>query len=110
MELILGLPPLTQFDAGSNPMSECFVETPDFTPYVAVANNIPLNQMNPDKKAITDPVRKYYAELSDRLPLKKVDQCDEDVLNRILWFAQKGTAAPYPKWAILPRSMRPDRD
>jgi hypothetical protein len=39
-----------------------------------------------------------------------VDQCDEDLLNRILWHAQQGSAAAYPVWALLPRQQRVDRD
>jgi hypothetical protein len=33
IELILGLPPMTQFDAGALPMYAAFTATPDFTPY-----------------------------------------------------------------------------
>jgi hypothetical protein len=40
------------------------------------------------------------AKLSSRLPLKKPDQCPEDVLNKILWHAQMGFDLPYPQWAI----------
>jgi len=29
-----------------------------------------------------------------------VDACPEDILNRILWHAVKGSAVPYPEWAI----------
>ena len=31
-----------------------------------------------------------------RLPLDEVDKCPEDTLNRILWHAMKGSAAPFP--------------
>ncbi|MBM3837875.1 MAG: bifunctional YncE family protein/alkaline phosphatase family protein [Verrucomicrobia bacterium] len=109
MELILGLPPMNQMDAAATPMSDCFTMTPDFTPFKAVPNNIPLDQLNPERQAIKDPVQRRYAELSQRLPLDQIDKCPEDLLNRILWFAQKGHA-PYPAWAILPTSKRVDRD
>jgi hypothetical protein len=33
IELILGLPPMTQFDAGALPLYAAFAATPDFTPY-----------------------------------------------------------------------------
>ena len=55
IELILGLPPMNQLDATATPMSDCFTDTPDLTPYVAVPANIPLDQMNPNPKAISDP-------------------------------------------------------
>ncbi len=33
MELVLGLPPMNQFDASATPLTACFTDTPDFTPY-----------------------------------------------------------------------------
>jgi hypothetical protein len=33
IELILGLRPMTQFDAAARPISSCFQSTPDLTPY-----------------------------------------------------------------------------
>jgi YVTN family beta-propeller protein len=110
MELILGLPPMNQMDAAAAPMFDCFTSKPDFTPYTALTNNIPLDQMNPAPQAIQDPRLRRYALLSEKLPLERVDQCPEDVLNRILWHAQRGPDAPYPKWAILPKNLREDRD
>jgi YVTN family beta-propeller protein len=99
MELILGLPPMNQMDATATPMSDCFTDKPDFTPYVAVTNNVPLDQMNPEPKKISDAVLRKDAYASARLPLEKADQCPEDLLNRILWHAMKGPRAPYPAWA-----------
>ena len=43
MELILGLPPMNQMDATATPMFDCFTNTPDFTAFAAVANNVPLD-------------------------------------------------------------------
>jgi hypothetical protein len=100
MELILGLPPMNQMDATAAPMTDCFTEQPDFTPYAAVTNNVPLDQMNPQPKKISDRVLRQDAYVSARLPLEKADQCPEDTLNRILWHAMKGTSEPYPEWAI----------
>jgi YVTN family beta-propeller protein len=100
MELILGLPPMNQMDATATPMSDCFTDVPDLTPYVALTNNIPLDQMNEDPKKISDSVLRKDAYASARLPLKKADQCPEDQLNRILWHAMKGSQAPYPAWAV----------
>lgn len=108
MELILGLPPMNQLDATATPMFDCFTSEPDFTPYTALTNNIPLDQMNPDVKAIRDPVQKKFAIASAKLPLDEVDEAPEDLFNRILWFAQKGNAE-YPAWAITP-GKRDDDD
>jgi hypothetical protein len=100
IELILGLPPMNQMDATATPMGDCFINTPDFTPFAALPNNIPLDKMNPEKKVITDRGQLRDAIASSRLPLSKPDQCPEDLLNQILWRAQKGQKAPYPVWAV----------
>ena len=99
IELILGLPPMNIMDASATPMFDCFTDQPDFTPFVALPNNIPLDQMNPDPKKVSDRLLRRQAYASARLPLDKPDQCPEDLLNRILWHAMKGSDAPYPVWA-----------
>ena len=99
MELMLGLPPMNQFDATATPMFDCFTNTPDFTAFDAVTNNVPLDEMNPRAEEINDAQLRKDAYVSARLPLDKPDQCNEDVLNRILWRATMG-AKPYPEWAV----------
>ena len=66
IEQILGLPPMNQFDATATPMFDCFTTTPDFTPFEAVPNKIPLDQMNPDPKDIADSLLRRNAHLSAR--------------------------------------------
>jgi YVTN family beta-propeller protein len=99
MELMLGLPPMNQMDATATPMFDCFTNTPDFTAFDAVMNGVPLDEMNTAPKQIPDAQMRKNAYVSARLPLKKPDQCPEDVLNRILWRATMGTK-PYPEWAV----------
>ena len=96
MELMLGLPPMNQMDATATPMFDCFTNTPDFTPFDAVTNQIPLDQMNPNPKEISDSQLRKDAYVSARLPLAKEDQCPEDVFNHILWRAAKDSHTPYP--------------
>jgi YVTN family beta-propeller protein len=110
IELILGLPPMNQMDATAAPMSACFSDRPDFTPYVAVPNQVPLDRLNPEVKAIQDPVERRYAIASGKLPLEDADRCPEDLLNRIIWVAQKGSKAPYPAWAITRTRSSVDPD
>jgi len=81
-------------------MTACFTETPDFAPFKALPNNVPLDQMNPEPRRISDPLLRKHAYASARLPLEEIDKCPEDTLNRILWHAMKGSQAPYPIWAI----------
>jgi hypothetical protein len=100
IEQILGLRPMNQFDASATPMFDCFTDKPDFTPFQSVANRVPLDQMNPDPKAIRDEALREDALVSAQLNFREVDKAPEDVLNRILWRARKGSAIPYPIWAV----------
>jgi YVTN family beta-propeller protein len=100
MELMLGLPPMNQMDATATPMFDCFVNTPDFTAFDAVTNQVPLDEMNPEPQKISDLVMRKDAYVSAKLPLDKEDQCPEDLFNRILWRAMKGPQVPYPAWAV----------
>ena len=100
MELMLGLPPMNQMDATATPMFDCFTATPDFAPFDAVTNNVPLDEMNKSPGKIVDAQLRKDALVSAKLPLEKADQCPEDVLNRILWRAMKGSQTPYPEWAV----------
>ncbi len=100
IEQILGLPVMNQFDASATPLFDCFTETPDFTPFTAVPNNVPLDQMNPDPVTILDPILREDALASARMNFREVDKAPEDQLNRILWRAMKGSRVPYPEWAV----------
>jgi YVTN family beta-propeller protein len=100
IEQILGLPLMNQFDASATPMFDCFSDQPDFTPFTAMANNVALDQLNPVPKAINDPVLRRDAEMSAKIDFREVDRAPEDVLNRILWHAMRGSRDPYPAWAI----------
>ncbi|MFO1486998.1 MAG: bifunctional YncE family protein/alkaline phosphatase family protein [Verrucomicrobiota bacterium] len=100
MELILGLPPMNQMDATATPMFDCFTNVPDFQPFTALPSNVALDSVNPEPKKVSDHQLRKDAQISAHLRLKEADQCPEDVLNRILWRAMKGSQAPYPEWAV----------
>lgn len=100
IEQILGLPPMNQFDASATPMFDCFQDTPDFTPFTATPNLVPLDQMNPPAKSVQNKTLRRNAELSAKMNFTEVDKAPEDALNRILWHAMKGPDAPYPVWAV----------
>jgi hypothetical protein len=88
MELILGLQPLSQFDAAARPMFESFNATADLTPYVHAPARIDLNARN-GKDA-------FGAERSARMDFTEYDRVDDFELNEILWRAIKGADAPLP--------------
>ncbi len=94
IEQILGLPPMNIQDAIANPMTDCFGSKPDLTPYTHVKNNIPLNEMNKLLSSLSGKAL-HYAKKSMLPEFDRVDSGNDDLLNRILWFAAKGNA-PYP--------------
>ncbi len=88
MELILGLPPLSQYDAAARPMFNSFTDTADATPYKHAPAEIDLNAKN-DRLA-------YGADRSNRMDFSEYDKIDDFELNEILWHAIKGKDAPEP--------------
>ena len=95
MENILGIPPMNQLDLTADAMVDCFTDKPDFTPYKALMNNIPLDQLNLPLAEITGK-QLYWAQKSIEQDLDEVDRIDEYVFNRIIWHAVKGYDRPYP--------------
>ena len=96
IENILGIPSLNRFDLTAEPMTGCFTEKPDLTPYTAVPNNIPLDKINPSLKDLSGEAL-YWAKKSMEQDLEDVDRIDEDIFNRILCHAVKGYNVPYPE-------------
>jgi len=88
MELILGLPPLSQFDAGATPMFNSFTDKADLAPYDHEPARIDLNAKN---TALA-----YGAERSSKMDFSEYDKIDDFELNEILWHAVKGKDAPMP--------------
>jgi hypothetical protein len=94
IEQILGLPPMNIQDAIANPMTDCFGTEPDLTPYKAVPNRIPLDEMNPELNALSG--RELHFAKKSLLPVfDGIDSGKDDLLNRILWFSARGHE-PYP--------------
>jgi YVTN family beta-propeller protein len=88
MELILGLRPMTSYDAGARPMAGAFQAKADPTPYAAQKPRIPLDQRNPAASPT--------AARSARLDFSEADRNDDDELNDILWRAIRKTDPPAP--------------
>ena len=96
IENILGIPPLNRFDVAALPMSDCFTDRPDLTPYKALPSNIPLDRINPSLKDLSGQAL-YWAKKSLEQDLEDVDRIDDDTFNRILWHAVKGYEREYPE-------------
>jgi YVTN family beta-propeller protein len=94
IEQILGLPPMNIQDAIANPMTDCFAGEPDKTVYKAIPNNIPIDEMSAPLTSLTGKAL-HFAKKSMLPEYNGVDSGNDDLMNRILWFAAKGNT-PYP--------------
>jgi 6-phosphogluconolactonase (cycloisomerase 2 family) len=88
MELILGLKPMSQFDAAARPMYNSFTAKPDFTPYKHVKPDTDMNAVN--KKDA------WGAALSATFDLDKEDAADDLLFNEVIWRSVKGPNSPMP--------------
>jgi YVTN family beta-propeller protein len=88
IELLLGLPPLTQHDAAATVMYNSFGATPDLTGYTAQPAQIDVMKVNPPNA--------YGAAISARMDFSDYDRVDEQALNQILWHSIKGPDVPMP--------------
>jgi YVTN family beta-propeller protein len=87
IELILGLPPLTQYDAGATPMFNAFQKAPAPAAFAALTPKVDLNARNTPQSA--------YSKESSRMDFSAYDLAPEDELNRILWAVAR-PGEPYP--------------
>ncbi len=108
IEQILGLPPMNIMDATALPMFNCFSNAPKKTVYSSVKNNVPLNEMNKSTVFLKGKAKRF-AEQSMLPEFAHIDGGNDDLLNRILWFASKGNT-PYPKGNTLPAAEKKDAD
>jgi hypothetical protein len=88
IELLLGLPPMSQFDAAAAPMYAAFGTTADLTPYKALPPSIDINAKN-TKLA-------YGAAESARMDFAEEDRAPMHRLNEIIWKSIKGSESEAP--------------
>jgi hypothetical protein len=106
MELILGLPPMTQYDAAATPMWRSFTSKPDFTVFNHLPANINLSERNPKNNAGS-----AMALLSEKYDWSKEDRVPDLVMNEILWQGIKGKPAPSPvRAAFVKEQPKKDKD
>jgi hypothetical protein len=88
VELLLGLHPMTQFDAAATPMVKSFTDHPDMTPYSVIVPEQPLDQVN----AASAPM----AAESALMNFSHEDRAPENLLNLAIWQGVKGAHSPMP--------------
>jgi hypothetical protein len=89
MELILGLRPMTVFDAAARPMWNAFASHADTRPFESLPASHSLAERNP-------PAKTAAARRAAEFDLEEADRVDDDELNAMLWLAVKGSAPPAP--------------
>jgi DNA-binding beta-propeller fold protein YncE len=105
MELILGLQPMSQFDAAATPMVYAFQKMPDLNGYEHVVPDIDMKETN---KATA-----WGAHLSETFDLTKEDQADDLLFNEVIWRSVKGANSPMPapgRAAFVMPSAKKDND
>lgn len=95
IELMLGLAPMNRFDSLTPPLSACFTDTPDLTPYTVHPNNIALDVMNPPFSSLRGAER-AWVKRSLALNWSGPDRADPAELNQILWHNLHVNPTPYP--------------
>jgi YVTN family beta-propeller protein len=106
MELILGLPPMSQYDAAAAPMYGAFTPTPTSTPFTHVDPRISLTERNEP----TAP----GSQASLRMDMHEADLAPDLELNEIIWKSIRGADSQMPPPVrtafIRPRANGDDDD
>jgi hypothetical protein len=88
IELLLGLPPMTQFDAAATPMYNAFSTTPDRTPYRHLQPLIDVNEKNV--------ATAWGARASEEMDLDEIDRAPMQEFNEIIWKSVRGADSTMP--------------
>lgn len=88
IELILGMPPMTQFDAAATPMWRCFTPTANTKPFKSITPVINIDERNT--------VMNEWQRRSEKFDLAKEDAVPDLEFNIVLWHAIKGDQVPFP--------------
>ncbi|MBO0726258.1 MAG: hypothetical protein J2P52_11710, partial [Blastocatellia bacterium] len=104
MELILGLPPMSQYDAAATPMCNSFTSKADLAPFKHLEARIDLAEKNPANAP--------GAQRSAQLDFSKEDAAPDIELNEIIWKSVRGadSAMPAPVRSAFVRSIDDNDD
>ncbi|WP_298350510.1 bifunctional YncE family protein/alkaline phosphatase family protein [Runella sp.] len=104
IELILGLPPMSQYDAAATPMFRSFTPVPDFTPFQALPSAVNLDE--------TNKVASRWSTISEGFDFTEVDRNDDNLFNEVLWKGLKGDnfTLPVPRRSAFVKVVKMDDD
>ncbi|MEP6948392.1 MAG: bifunctional YncE family protein/alkaline phosphatase family protein [Ginsengibacter sp.] len=103
IELILGLPPMSQYDAAATPLWRSFTSVPDTSAF----NHLPTQADITEKNTATNKL----SEKSAAFNFTKEDAVNDAEFNEVLWKGIKGinSIVPSPRRAAFVR-VREDKD
>jgi hypothetical protein len=103
MELILGLAPMSQYDAGATPLWRSFTAKPNYTAFTSLPSNIDLTEKNL--------VWNELAERSANFDLTKEDAIPDLEFSEVIWKGIKGlhSVMPAPRRAAFVK-LNPKKD
>lgn len=104
IELILGLKPMSQYDAAATPLFNCFTSKPDYTSFTAVPSNVNLA----DKNMVWNELSRQSATFD----FSKEDMVPDLEFSEVIWKGVKGLHAvmPAPKRAAFLKIPAKDDD
>ncbi len=105
IELILGLSPMSQYDAAAVPMWRSFSKVADLTPFHSLPALIDLNEKNRTMNAL--------ARKSAEFDFSKEDRAPDLEFNEVIWKAVRGEHSPMPaprRSAFLMTEVEMDKD
>ena len=88
IELILRLPPMSQYDAAATPMWECFTATPDLKPFTAIPAKYDIHEMNVQVSSISIKSAAFNLAVMDAVP--------DHEFSEVIWKAVKGLDSVMP--------------
>lgn len=95
LELILGLKPMSQYDAAATPMWRCFSASADLTPFKALPPQVDMNARNEVENA--------WQRMSEKFDFSGEDRIPDRAFTEVIWKAVKGegSAVPAPRRAAF---------
>jgi len=88
IELILGLPPMSQYDAAAVPVWRCMNNTADHPPFKVRPCHIDLNEVNLAEN--------IWQKKSEKFNFAQEDRINDNDFNEVIWRAVKGLDSPCP--------------
>jgi hypothetical protein len=104
MELILGVAPMSQYDAAATPLWHCFTPTADYRTFTALPSNVDLTEKNMVFNELSKKSEGFDFTQEDRIP--------DLEFSEVIWKGIKGlhSVMPAPRRAAFVKVSAKDKD